>query len=75
MSPNTCTKKISICYFSCKSSLLQLIIYTNKLKKPHYCRQVTPFNDSDDPSPVDLVEQLFKAKPNNIDSPSLPPSN
>ncbi|KAI8067337.1 N-terminal C2 in EEIG1 and EHBP1 proteins-domain-containing protein [Thamnidium elegans] len=30
---------------------------------PHYCRQVTPFNDSDDPSPVDLVEQLFKEKP------------
>lgn len=31
-------------------------------KKPHYYRQMTPFNDSDDPSPTDLVEQLFKQK-------------
>ncbi|KAG0736859.1 hypothetical protein G6F57_007210 [Rhizopus arrhizus] len=27
---------------------------------PQYCRQVTPFHNTDDPSPTDLVEQLFK---------------
>ncbi|GAN01448.1 hypothetical protein MAM1_0007c00881 [Mucor ambiguus] len=30
---------------------------------PQYCRQVTPFSDTNDPSPTDLVEQLFKSKP------------
>ncbi|KAI8640340.1 hypothetical protein BD408DRAFT_242169 [Parasitella parasitica] len=30
---------------------------------PQYCRQVTPFSNTDDPSPTDLVEQLFKPKP------------
>ncbi|EPB87755.1 hypothetical protein HMPREF1544_05415 [Mucor circinelloides 1006PhL] len=29
---------------------------------PQYCRQVTPFSDTDDPSPTDLVEQLFKQR-------------
>ncbi|KAI8081880.1 N-terminal C2 in EEIG1 and EHBP1 proteins-domain-containing protein [Gilbertella persicaria] len=29
---------------------------------PRYCRQVTPFHDTDDPSPTDLVEELFKPK-------------
>ncbi|OAD06623.1 hypothetical protein MUCCIDRAFT_107199 [Mucor lusitanicus CBS 277.49] len=37
---------------------------------PQYCRQVTPFSDTDDPSPTDLVEQLFKSKPPASAAPS-----
>ncbi|ORE14598.1 hypothetical protein BCV71DRAFT_229194 [Rhizopus microsporus] len=29
---------------------------------PQYCRQVTPFHNTDDPSPTDLVDKLFKNK-------------
>jgi len=31
---------------------------------PYYCREVSPFFETDDPSPNDLIDQLFKA--NNI---------
>ncbi|KAI8997531.1 N-terminal C2 in EEIG1 and EHBP1 proteins-domain-containing protein [Pilobolus umbonatus] len=31
---------------------------------PYHCREVTAFHETDDPSPDDLIEQLFKA--NNI---------
>ena len=43
--------------------------------QPQYCRQVTPFSDTDDPSPTDLVEQLFKPKPTANSKLSIPVDN
>ncbi|CAO3703994.1 unnamed protein product [Rhizopus stolonifer] len=43
-----------------RSSNAQLKKSQSSSVLPQYCRQVTPFHNTDDPSPTDLVEQLFK---------------